>query len=61
MKDYLQIKKDRTKYHIQPYKNTVHRSSLLVPVMPKCEAWIGFINHFLIRRGYKSIALKDYI
>ena len=58
MKDYLQIKKDRTKYHIQPHKNTVHRSSLLVPVMPKCEAWIGFINHFLIRRGYKSIALK---
>ena len=58
MKDYLQVQKDRIKYHIQPYKNTVHRSSLIVPEMGNCNAWIGFINHFLLKRGYKSVALK---
>mgnify|MGYP001334612317 CR=1 FL=1 len=58
MKDYLQVQKDRIKYHIQPRKNTVHRSSLIVPEMKNCNAWIGFINHFLLKRGYKSVALK---
>ena len=58
MKDFLRVKKDRIKYHAQPNKNTVHRSSLIVPDISNSEAWIGFINHFLIKRGYKSIALK---
>ncbi len=58
MKDYLQVQKDRIKYHVQPFKNTVHRSSLIAPQMEKADTWISFINHFLIKRGYKSVALK---
>ena len=58
MKDYLQVQKNRIKNHIQPSMNTVHRSSLIAPNMPKSNTWISFINHFLIKRGYKSIALK---
>jgi hypothetical protein len=58
MKDYLQVQKDRVKYHIQPFKNTVHRSSLIAPNMSGANTWISFINHFLIKRGYKSVALK---
>ncbi|MDC1378683.1 hypothetical protein N8267_02285 [Pelagibacteraceae bacterium] len=58
MKDYHQVQKDRKKYHIQPFKNTVHRSSLIAPMMTGSDTWISFINHFLIKRGYKSVALK---
>ncbi len=58
MKDYLQVQNDRKKYHIQPFKNTVHRSSLIAPNMVGANTWISFINHFLIKRGYKSVALK---
>jgi len=58
MKDYHQVQRERIKYHAHPNKNTVHRSSLIVPDIPHCDAWIGFINHFLIKRGYKSVALK---
>ena len=58
MKDYHKIQKDRIKYHAQPYKNTVHRSSLIAPELPYVDTWIGFVNHFLIKRNYKSIALK---
>ena len=58
MKDYLQVQKDRASYHFQPFKNTVHRSSLTAPNLPGADTWISFINHFLLKRGYKSIALK---
>ncbi len=58
MKDYHQVQKDRIKYHIQPFKNTVHRSSLIAPSMIGADTWISFINHFLLKRGYKSVALK---
>ena len=58
MKDYLQVQKDRVSYHFQPFKNTVHRSSLTAPNLPGADTWISFINHFLLKRGYKSIALK---
>tara|TARA_B100000902_G_scaffold397049_1_gene459678 strand:- start:1158 stop:1724 length:567 start_codon:yes stop_codon:yes gene_type:complete len=58
MKDYHQVQKDRIKYHIQPFKNTVHRSSLIAPSMVGADTWISFINHFLLKRGYKSVALK---
>ena len=58
MKTFHQVQKDRIKYHALPNKNTVHRSSLIVPDILNSEAWIGFINHFLIKRGYKSVALK---
>lgn len=58
MKQYLKVQRDRKKYHINPFKNTVHRSSLFAPTMNNSETWITFINHFLIKRNYKSVALK---
>ena len=58
MKDYLQVQKDRINYHFQPLKNTVHRSSLTAPSLPGSNTYISFINHFLMKRGYKSVALK---
>ena len=39
-------------------KNSLDISSLNVPNIFSSETWIGFINHFLIKRGYRSIALK---
>ncbi len=58
MKQYLKVQSDRKKYHINPLKNTVHRSSLLAPSMLNSDTWITFVNHFLIKRNYKSVALK---
>lgn len=58
MKDYLQVQKDRINYHFQPFKETVHRSSLTAPNILGADTWISFINHFLLKRGYKSVALK---
>lgn len=58
MKDYLQVQKDRINYHFQPFKDTVHRSSLTAPNIKGADTWISFINHFLLKRGYKSVALK---
>ena len=58
MKGFHQVQKDRIKYHARPNRNTVHRSSLMVTSMPNSETWIAFVNHFLIKRGYESVALK---
>ena len=58
MKKYLKVQSDRKNYHVNPFKNTVHRSSLLAPVMPKAQTWVTFVNHFLLKRNYKSVALK---
>ena len=58
MKSYLQVQRDRIKYHLQPFKNTVHRSSLTAPNLKNCDTWISFINHFLLKRNYTSVALK---
>jgi hypothetical protein len=58
MKQYLKVQNDRKKYHINPFKNTVHRSSLFAPSMHNADTWITFVNHFLIKRNYKSVALK---
>ena len=58
MKSYLQVQRDRIKYHSQPFRNTVHRSSLTAPNLKSCDTWISFINHFLLKRNYTSVALK---
>lgn len=58
MKAYKEVLKDQLKYHKNPNVNTVHRSSLLVPVIPDHETSISFLNHFLIKRGYESVSLK---
>ena len=43
MKSYLEVQKDRIKYHAQPFKNTVHRSSLTAPCLSNSNTWISFI------------------
>ena len=58
MKSYLQVQRDRIKYHSQPFRNTVHRSSLTAPNLKSCDTWVSFINHFLLKRNYTSVALK---
>ena len=34
MKDYHKVQRDRIKYHAQPSKDTVHRSSLIASEIP---------------------------
>ena len=46
MKQYLKVQSDRKQYHINPFKNTVHRSSLFAPTMNNFDTWITFVNHF---------------
>lgn len=58
MKAFKEVLKDQAKYHQSPNVNTVHRSSLLIPVIPDHDASISFLNHFLIKRGYKNVSLK---
>ena len=58
MKAFKQVLKDQAKYHKNPNVNTVHRSSLLIPVIPDHDTSISFLNHFLIKRGYESVSLK---
>ena len=54
MKDYHKVQKDRIRYHAQPHKNTVHRSSLIAPEFPYVDTWIGFVNHFLTSKLCKN-------
>ena len=56
MKKFKEVEATRKKYHKDPSKNTVHRSSLMVPEMKDCIAEISFLNHFLIKRNHKKIA-----
>ena len=58
MKAFKEVLKDQAQYHQNPNVNTVHRSSLLVPVIPNHDTNISFLNHFLIKRGYESVSLK---
>lgn len=58
MKSIHEVEKNRRKYHKYKDKNTVQRSSLTVPNFDFCDASISFLNHFLIKRGYKKIACK---
>ena len=55
MKSYKTIQEERKIYHQTKNINTVHRSSLLVPEIEGSIAEISFLNHFLIKRGYKSV------
>ena len=58
MKSLLEVEKNRVAYHINPDKNSVHRSSLLVPKFDWCSTNITFLNHFLLKRNYKDVSLK---
>lgn len=58
MKPFLNVEKDRKKYHKDPHLNTVHRSSLFVPKISSNKTFISFLNHFLLKRNYKDVVLK---
>src|SRR6266853_2681995 len=58
MKSFLDVEKNRIAYHENANKNTVHRSSLIVPQIDRAQTNISFLNHFLIKRNYKEVALK---
>jgi hypothetical protein len=58
MKPYKQIDATRAAYHEDPERNSVHRSSLLVPTMENTDVEISFLNHFLIKRNYANVACR---
>jgi hypothetical protein len=58
MKPLLEVEKTRIAYHKNANKNTVHRSSLIAPRIDGATTNITFLNHFLIKRNYKEVALK---
>ena len=58
MKSLLEVEKNRISYHKYYNKKTVQRSSLTVPNFSFCNVSISFLNHFLIKRGYKNVACK---
>jgi len=58
MKSYSSYQKTRIAYHKDAKKNTVHRSSLLVPRFEQAETNISFVNHFLIKRNIQEVSLK---
>ena len=45
MKPYLEVEQDRVKSHKFTNKNTVHRSSLMVPRIEGANTSISFLNH----------------
>ncbi len=58
MKPFLGVEKNRIAYHKASNKNTVHRSSLIVPRFNQAISNISFLNHFLIKRNNKDVTLK---
>lgn len=58
MKPLKEVARDKEKSYQDVSINAVHRSSLLVPKIESNETWISFLNHFLIKRGIESVALK---
>lgn len=58
MKRFLDVEKTRQFYHSQKHVNSTHRASLLVPEMPGTKANISFLNHFLVKRNYRSVACR---
>ena len=58
MKKLLDVEKSRSEHYADNQRDSVHRSSLLVPVLPNSEVSISLLNHFLIKRGIKSVGCK---
>lgn len=58
MKLLREVEKTRLDAYTDAQKNSVHRSSLLVPTMPKTEVSISFLNHFLIKRNNPNVGLR---
>jgi len=58
MKSFKAVEANRADYHRDPSLNSVHRSSLTVPRLPGRRTAISFLNHFLVKRGYRSVACR---
>lgn len=58
MKSFKKVQDDRIKYHKNPNKFSVHRSSLLVSVIAGCDSIISFLNHFYLKRKNQSVSIK---
>ena len=58
MKTFKEVENTKKQYHADATINSVHRTSLLVPEHDGVNTEISFLNHFLIKRGYKNIACR---
>ena len=58
MKPFKDVEANRLNYHKFTDKNTVHRSSLIVPKFDQATSNISFINHFLLKRNNRNVVLK---
>ena len=58
MKRFGDVEANRRRYHADEARNSVHRSSLLVPELPGATAEISFLNHFLLKRGHREVACR---
>jgi len=58
MKSLRDVEKTRIDSYEDAQKNSTHRSSLLVPTIPKTEVSISFLNHFLIKRNNPNVGLR---
>jgi len=58
MKPFLEVESNRVQYHKFSDKDTVHRSSLLVPRFEHTRTNISFLNHFVLKRNNSDVVLK---
>lgn len=58
MKPFKKVNEDRVLKTKIVDKNTVHRSSLLVPEIDNTSVEISMLNHFLIKRNIKNVTCK---
>jgi hypothetical protein len=60
MKPFIDVEANRINYHKLTNKNTVHRSSLIVPRFEWATSNISFINHFLLKRNNRDFYVHNY-
>ena len=58
MKKLLDVEKLRSEHYADNQRDSVHRSSLLVPVLPNSEVSISLLNHFFIKRQISSVGCR---
>ena len=58
MKPLRDVEKTRLDSYEDAQKNSIHRSSLLVPTIPNTQVSISFLNHFLIKRKNQNVGLR---
>jgi hypothetical protein len=58
MKPLRDVEKTRLDSYEDAQKNSIHRSSLLVPAIPNTQVSISFLNHFLIKRKNQNVGLR---